>query len=92
MGGINSQNLRIDKMKRNLVRNVPDAIWKSFDKYDPEVTEKIQKWSENWTQAIIRKHGANIADIKSYGSDTPDHKVRIQMVVVLHDPKRSPFS
>lgn len=83
----------VDKMRRNLARNTPDAVWATFDPYDELIDQKITSWKRHWVAMMTIKHGRNLKDYTSFQSEMVDpRKLRLQLVANLWPDGMGPGS
>lgn len=84
--------MNLDKMRRNLARNVPDAVWRTLDfMNEDDYTRGYDEWCAWFLRMMKIKHGANVRGITAFQSDEtygPLGSVRAQLVVNLYDPTR----
>lgn len=76
----------LDKMRHQMVRDVPDAIWRTFTHQDSPLD--YNQWWSDFGRAMKLKHGENHKEISLFRSDIMDHReggARCQAVAVLYD-------
>lgn len=74
----------LDKMRRNMARNTPDAVWATFDRYDETIDKQITSWRVHWAAMMRIKHGRRLKDYTTFQSEMVDpRKLRFQLVANL---------
>lgn len=77
--------MNVEKMRRNLARQTPDAVWMTLDISRDDATQIYEKWRDHWMTLMRIKHGKErpMKLISSYETvllDMPHH-VRVQLVI-----------
>lgn len=78
----------LDKMRRNLARDTPDAVWRSFNIDSPTIEQDLNQWRENWLRMMKLKHKGKNMQIEIFRSEMIDdpYMMRFQLTAVEHKP------
>lgn len=74
----------LDKMRRNLARHTPDAVWRSFNIDSPTIEQDITQWREDWLRMMQIKHKGKNMQIDIFRSEMTDdpYIMRFQLTAV----------
>lgn len=74
------------KMRKQVARQTPDRISKTFTTLDPGAVFKVFAWQEQWKQQMKLKHGKNFdATVTRYNG--PEAIDRVTYVLQAHPLK-----
>lgn len=74
----------VDKMRRNMARNTPDAVWRTFDLMSDNYLREYEVWCANFQRSMEVKHGRKFIGVSIYRSELlyPEN-VRVQLLARL---------
>lgn len=79
--------MNITKMRKNLARNVPDQVWRTFGAYENNFESKYHAWRDFFGRQMKIKHGDKLREFSVYQTNDYDNDlgglVRIQLMAVL---------
>jgi hypothetical protein len=76
--------MNIEKMRRNLARQVPDTVRKTFSAFDDDHDQKYFAWVKWFGRMMEIKHGSRFVNVTIFRTeDFSGYNARFEMVANL---------